>query len=78
MRVGHAGGIFTAVCFGHGIFGNKAVFGNNVSHTGKMYPVAQRMLEEPFYGLISQGTLAGVDDATRRGLPSPTEVEKKG
>ena len=62
-EVGHAGGIFTAVCFGHGIFGNKAVFGNNVGHTSKGTPIAQRMLEEPFYGLISQGTLGGVDDA---------------
>ena len=50
------GGIFTAVCFGHGIFGNKAVFGNNVGHTGKGTPIAQRMLEE-YRALQSAGEL---------------------
>ena len=44
-EISHTGGILAAVRLRHGRFGHKAVFGNDVRHSGECAAVAQRMFQ---------------------------------
>ena len=77
-EISHTGGILAAVRLRHGRLGHKAVFGNDVRHSGECAAIAQRMFQQPFHRLVVQRFVGSVDNALQEEVGFLQLVPKEG